>query len=126
MPAVRAMRWLRRVIWLGIAVNLGLVVAGLFCPYWLTSVLSLGRPEPAVWLQALSVVLFSITLIYLPAAFNPWGHRLYLRLAILARFNASVFFIAAGGPFVIFGAVELVLWTSQLFLLWRASDTYPA
>jgi hypothetical protein len=86
-------RWLRRVILIGVAVNIvnGLIL--IFRPTWYFDLLGFPpEQEPQVWVRHTGNILITIGLTYVQAALNPLRNLLLLAAALFARFLGVVFF----------------------------------
>ncbi|MDF5725216.1 MAG: hypothetical protein PUP91_33150 [Rhizonema sp. PD37] len=63
-------QWFSRVTWLGIIANMFFVISSCFFPEKLLSLLRMHIPFPIIWVQASGILLFIISVFYIPAAIN--------------------------------------------------------
>jgi len=123
-------KWFSRVTWLGIAVNvLFFVIPSCFFPEQLLSFLQMQIPVPIIWVRAAGMLLFIISVFYIPGAINPSRYRAIAWMSIVpSRAFGSTFFLCAVSFFgqdkgflsialvdLVFGVVEAIL----LFLAQR-------
>ena len=123
----RYAEWFRRIVFLGILVNLFFALPGTFIP---NPVLELVGIEPArdpVWPAFSSSLLILLSLFYIPAALDPLRNRAAAILTVFARVSGAVFFLLLwphGAEGVrTFGYLDLVFAIVQgtlLFLAFRA------
>jgi hypothetical protein len=120
-------RHLSLAIWLGIAVNLLLVVPAVLDPERVTSFFSLEPAVPLIWLRFSGWLLLLLSLFYVPAAVAPQRHLVAARLAVLARFAGAAFFLGQIAfldlprTYLPFGLADLFFGIVQASLLarWR-------
>jgi hypothetical protein len=86
--------WLRRIILLGVVVNIINGLIFIFAPTWYFNLLGFPpEPEPQVWVRHTGNILITIALTYIQAALNPLRNVLLLAAALFARFLGVVFFV---------------------------------
>ena len=88
-----AARWFSRVVWLGIAANLGLAVPTLLMPARMLAFSDFPVPEPLLWTQFAALLLVLLSAFYVPAAVDPHRYRLVAWLSVLARLIGVIFFV---------------------------------
>ena len=110
--------WFRRIVILGILVNLFLALPGIFIP---NPVLETVHIEPArdpIWPAFSCILLVLLSLFYIPAALNPFRHRFSAIMTVLARLAGAVFFLLIWTEGArLFGYLDLVFAVVQGILL---------
>jgi hypothetical protein len=87
-------KWFGRVVWLGIIVNMPFVVATFFFPHPFCDLLGLKHPDPIIWVRTSGMLLFIISIFYIPAALDPFRYRATAIMHILpSRTCGSTFFL---------------------------------
>lgn len=91
-------KWIARhtfFVWLGVLLNLFFVAALLFAPAWVLRLFNIP-PEESLWPQFAGLLLFIVTLYYIPPTIDLERYRVNAWLAIFpARsFGATFFFLA--------------------------------
>ena len=84
--------WYRRLIWVGILINLCFAIPALFFPDLLGTML--GSPTlifAYVWLANAGMLLVQASLSYLPAAYEPEVYHVYAWLGVFCRLGAAAF-----------------------------------
>lgn len=81
-----------RTVWLGIIVNMLFVIACFFYPMQMCDLLHLKRPEPIIWLRTSGMLLFIISVFYLPATPDPFRGQEggFLSIAVVDLFSRVV------------------------------------
>jgi hypothetical protein len=95
MPSTNtAAKWFGRVVWIGIVVNMFFVVACFFFPERMCELLGLTKPNPIIWVRTSGMLLFIISIFYMPAAMNPFRYRATAIMHIIpSRACGSSFFL---------------------------------
>lgn len=90
-----AMRWFSYVAFAGVAFNIVWVAQALFRPSMLATPIG-TEPlfQSTVWLGITAVVLFTVTLMYVPIAAAPQRYLTYAWLAVVSRAIAAVFWFS--------------------------------
>ena len=123
--------WFAATVWLGIAVNLAFALPAVLVPDRLTALLALPRPHPEVWLRDAGLLLFFLTLTYIPAAVDPFRYHINAIVLVWARLLFAVFwfwlvaFAAGPGGYLWLGAIDLIFGLMPgvlLMLVWREDD----
>jgi hypothetical protein len=87
-------KWFRCVVLLGIIVNMPFVVATFFFPHQFCDMMHLKHPDPIIWVRTSGMLLFIISVFYIPAALNPFRYRATAIMHILpSRACGSTFFL---------------------------------
>jgi hypothetical protein len=87
-------KWFGRVVWLGIIVNMPFVVASFFFPHPFCNMLGLKPPDPIIWVRTSGMLLFIISVFYIPAALDPFRYKATAIMHILpSRACGSTFFL---------------------------------
>ena len=86
--------WFSRVVWIGIIVNLFFVIPCFFFPEQMCDLLGLTKPNPIIWVRSSGMLLFIISVFYIPAAMNPFRYRATAVMHIIpSRACGSSFFL---------------------------------
>ena len=86
--------WFGRVVWIGIIVNLLFVIPCFFFPEKMCELLGLTKPNPIIWVRTSGMLLFIISVFYIPAALNPFRYRATAVMHIIpSRACGSSFFL---------------------------------
>ena len=87
-------RWFGRTVLLGVVVNLFFVVACFFFPRPMCELLHLKVPDPIIWVRTSGMLLFIISVFYIPAALDPFRYRATAIMHIIpSRACGSSFFL---------------------------------
>lgn len=87
-------KWFGRVVLLGIIVNMPFVVATFFFPHQFCDMMGLKHPDPIIWVRTSGMLLFIISIFYIPAALNPFRYKATAIMHILpSRACGSTFFL---------------------------------
>ncbi len=87
------LRWYRRLVWLGIVINLGFCLPALLIPQTLTALLGLPYLAYYDWMQNAGMLILSLNVFYAVAARNPVAHPAINWVVVLSRVIAAVFWI---------------------------------
>ncbi len=88
-------RWHGRTVWLGIFVNMLFVFPTVFAPVWFLNLLGIEIAQP-IWARAAGMLLFIISVFYIPPAMDLKRHRASAWFSILpSRTFGATFFIIA-------------------------------
>jgi hypothetical protein len=111
-------------VWIGILMNVGLGLTGLFAPDWLLRTMGFDVAYPNVWPRFASWLLLLLSLFYIPGANDLNRYRANAVLSVCARFSGVVFFTGAvvlvgfSSRYLLFGAFDLVIGVpSAIFLV---------
>ena len=124
-------KWFSRLIWLVTGVNLLFVAALAFFPDWLLSNLEIPMPVPTIWVRIAGLLLFEVTLLGIPCAFDFHRYRATAISVVLARSAGAAFFLGAvlrfGAPtgFLTMALVDLMFALAQgtlLALTWSTAS----
>jgi hypothetical protein len=113
----------RRVMQVGIALN---VLLGLWLWLWpvsLLGVMGADLPYPLTWVRYAGLAMIVVGLLYLPAALAPLHNRLVALLSILFRGLFALFFLFASGFLWLPALFEAVFAVLQGVTFWRAWRT---
>ena len=89
-----AAQWFGRVVIFGVIVNMFFVVACFFFPEQMCQLLGLRQPDPIIWVRTSGMLLFIISVFYIPAALNPYRYRATAIMHIIpSRACGSSFFL---------------------------------
>ncbi|MDQ2771191.1 MAG: c-type cytochrome [Bacteroidota bacterium] len=92
-PLSTPLRWYRRLVWLGILLNLGFCLPALLVPQTLTTWLGLPYLAYYDWLQNAGMLILSLNVFYAVAARNPAAHPAINWVVVLSRVIAAVFWV---------------------------------
>ena len=116
-----AARWFSRVVWMGIAANLGLAIPTLLMPARMLAFSNLPITEPLLWTQFAALLLILLSVFYVPAALDPRRYRLVAWISVLARLAGVVFFVLfQPREYHLFGYFDLVFFVPEAALLMAA------
>jgi hypothetical protein len=114
--------WYRRLIWVGIAVNLVTAGAAVMYPAWVLALLGLEPAAPLVWPRFAGFLLILLSGFYVLAGLDPVRNSFAAIFAVVCRFGGVLSFVLIGGGYIIFAAYDLLLGLPQAVLLasgWR-------
>lgn len=113
----------KRVTWIGIFLNMLFVVPLLFAPRFALDILQLNV-EPLIWARIPGLLLFTISVFYIPASFDLKRYRAHAWIAIApSRAGGALFFFGAvfifGFPwgFLPIAIIDFVILLIQLIIL---------
>lgn len=86
-------KWFRFVMWVGIIVNLLLSLPVILFPNTVLRLLGQTPSRDIVWTAFAGLLIFLLTLMYIPPARDPIGLRSSAKLAVFARFAEAFFFL---------------------------------
>jgi hypothetical protein len=87
-------KWFGWVVWAGIVVNMFFVVFCFFFPESMCALLHLKQPDPIIWVRTSGMLLFIISIFYIPAALDPFRYRATAIMHIIpSRACGSSFFL---------------------------------
>lgn len=90
----RYLRWFAPVVLLGVLANVGFAAAALFAPGWLSGLLRLpSSPDGTVWLRDAALLVFFLSLTYVPAATDPLRYKVNAVVLVLARLVLGVYWL---------------------------------
>jgi hypothetical protein len=89
----KSISYYQRMIWVGIAINLGFAVPALVAPQFLTSMLGLPLQAFDPWLANAGMLLFGVSLFYAPSGINATRFVIHSWLCVVSRLIAVVFWI---------------------------------
>lgn len=120
-----ALHWFRITVALGFIVNMGFVLPALFAPRFFESLGSFGVTNTVHWLQNTALLLAIITVMYIPAIYDPFRYLFISILLVAGRFAAGTLFLL-GLLFMnypdgmrLLSGTDLVLSSIQAVLLYR-------
>jgi hypothetical protein len=123
-PLPPALRWFRRVLWLGILANLALAVPTLLAPAALIALSGLPEATPTLWPQFAGLLLLLLSVFYAPAAVDPVRYRAVAWLAVASRLAGVIFFVGfQPAAYHALGYFDLVFFVPEAILLVVASRT---
>src|SRR5262245_66526695 len=86
-------RWFGRAVWLGILADWVLAVPTIFAPRWVLQTLGFRPTGDPVWTAFAALLVFLLSLFYIPAATNPARYRFNAWMTVFARPPGVVFFL---------------------------------
>jgi hypothetical protein len=84
--------WFGRVVWIGVLANLSFALPAILTPTLMLGFLDLEPTVPHIWVRFSGLLLFLLSLFYLPAANNLYHYRANAYLSIFSRLVGTVFF----------------------------------
>ena len=110
--------WFRRAVWGGVVANWVLAVPAIFAPEKVLDLLGLRPTADPVWTAFAALLLFLLSLFYIPGANHPHRYRFNAWLAVLARAAGVLFFFTlASDDYLAFGIFDGFFFLIQLPLL---------
>jgi hypothetical protein len=111
--------WFRWAVFLGIAQDWLVAIPGIFVPNAVLSLVAEPAQQP-VWPAFAMLLLFLLSLMYIPGALDPFSHRATAILTVVARGAGVVFFLVIwrGQTPAWFGYLDLTFTLIQGALLW--------
>lgn len=109
--------WFRRVVLLGVLVNVFFALPGIFMP---NAVIGFVGGTPAIyplWPAFASLLLVLLSMFYIPAALDPFRYRPIAWLTVAARFAGVWFFLLFYAQYRLFGYLDLVFGVAAGVLL---------
>jgi len=86
--------WYGRTVFVGIVVNMFFVIACFFLPRQTFVLLHMKQPDPIIWVRTSGMLLFIISVFYIPGAIDPFRYRATAIMHIIpSRACGSSFFI---------------------------------
>lgn len=115
-----------RVVWISITVNLLFVIPCLFFPEKMCDLLSLTKPNSAIWVRAYGILPFTISVLCIPAALNPLRYHaptiMHIAGAWLLVFLILVMARGQETAFLSITLVDLFLGVIAAILVFSSSD----
>jgi hypothetical protein len=125
-----AVRWFKRVLWIGIAANLALAIPTLLAPEPLMALSGFPPASPLLWPRFAALLLILLSLFYMPAGIDVDRYRSVAWMAVASRLAGVVFFLGFQPPeYRMLGLLDLVFLLPEGILLTmvasHAHDTVP-
>ncbi|MBK1724580.1 hypothetical protein [Thiocystis violacea] len=115
------LKWFRRAVWLGILGDWVLTLPVIFAPEAVLDFLGLRATHDPVWTAFAGLLVFLLSLFYIPGANKPYRYKLNAWFAVLARPPGVLFFLVLYPdlypPLGIFDAVLFLLQFPLLLLV---------
>jgi hypothetical protein len=121
-----ARRWFRRVLWLGIVVNIALAVPTLLIPERMIELTGLPPATPLLWTRFSALLLLLLSAFYMPAGIDLDRYRANAWLAVASRLVGVTFFALQPHVYFQLGAVDLVFFVPEVIFLMLAVRTPAA
>lgn len=118
--ASNALRWFRRIMWLGIVSNLALALPTLAMPERMMQLSGLPAADPLLWPRFAALLLVLLSVFYVPAAVDPARYRAVAWLAVGARLVGVAFFLMQDRTYHMLGYFDLIFFVPEFLLLWAA------
>jgi len=121
-------KWSSRIIWTGIIVNMLFVFPLFFAPEFILNIFHL-KLDRVIWAQAAGMLLFIISIYYIPAALdidryraNAWYHCIPSRACGSTFFAINVLFLGAEPGFLSIAIVDAIFGLLILIILLRITN----
>jgi hypothetical protein len=121
----RYIRWLYRVVFIGVMINiLGMAVPFILAPQWYLDVFGLpGGGASVLWMRQAGLLLFFISILYLPGGADPRRYDLNAKFGVLVRMTIGLYWLwlyIDGQPnaFLIFGILDCAYAIFNGVVLW--------
>ena len=118
--------WFRRVVLLGVLVNLILAIPTLLVPETMLALFNLPLAVPVIWVQFSANLLILLSFFYIPAALDPYRYQASAWLAVFSRIAGVIFFLTQAKIYLLFGLLDLCFAIPEgilLILAYRANKT---
>ncbi|NEQ52258.1 MAG: hypothetical protein F6K11_19310 [Leptolyngbya sp. SIO3F4] len=118
--------WFRRIVLVGVVVNLVLSIPTLIVPEIMLSLFNLPLAVPVIWVQFSANLLILLSLFYIPAALDPFRYQASAWLAVFSRVAGVIFFLTQAKIYLLFGMLDLSFAIPEgllLILAYRANAT---
>lgn len=110
--------WFSRIVWLGIIQDWVIGLPAIFAPTWILGLLGQRPTQDPVWTSFAGLLVFLLSLFYIPAAIDPYRYSVNAWLAAFARPPGVIFFfLIYPGYYPTFGIIDSVLSVLQFSLL---------
>ena len=110
--------WFRRAVWAGIIVDWLLGIPTIFAPEFVLNLLGMRPTQDPTWTGFAGLMVFLLSLFYIPGANNPYRYRFCAWMAVLARPPGVWFFLFfMPGIYPAFGIMDGLLFLVQFPLL---------
>lgn len=127
-------KWFNRLVIIGVFINiLGMALPFVFASQWIMDWLGLpGGGGSIVWMRQAGLLLFYISLLYLPGGRDPYRFDWNAKFAVLVRMTIGLywfFLVFVEGrtkSFLIFGFIDVPLAIIQAYILWQVFKNRPA
>ena len=111
-------KWFRRVVIVGILVNLFFALPGTFWPAAVLNWFSIDPGNEPIWPAFAALLLMLLSMFYIPAAADPVRYEAIAWLTVLSRIASALFFFALWREYPFLGSVDLTLGLTQGVLLY--------
>jgi hypothetical protein len=113
--------WFSRSMWLGIILDWILGIPSIFWPVQTLVRVNERPPLDVVWTSFAALLLFLLSLMYIPGAIDPYRYKASAWLSVIARPPGVIFFFLIWpGYYPHFGVMDGVLFLIQAPLLYLA------
>ena len=92
-PYYTSLRWFRITVGFGFLLNMLFILPALFAPRLLESLVEVGTTNTVHWLQNVGILLAIVTLMYIPAIWDPFRYLFISFLLVGGRFSAGLLFL---------------------------------
>ena len=118
--------WFRRAMWLGILADWVLGIPTIFAPEWVLKTLGFRQTGDPVWTAFAALLVFLLSLFYVPGACNPHRYPFSAWFSVFARPPGVIFFfLIRPGVYPAFGLMDGILFLIQFPLLLAAMRGKP-
>jgi hypothetical protein len=118
--------WFGRIVWLGILADWVLAIPAIFFPNETLAFVGQRPSQDPVWTSFSGVLLTLLAAFYIPAARNPYRHRLTAWLTVFARTGGIfLFLLLRPGIYPLFGFIDMAFLVTEGPLLIMAFRTGP-
>jgi hypothetical protein len=120
-------KWFQRLVYIGVLINiLGMALPFIFAAQFMIDWLGLpGGGGSVIWMRQAGLLLFYISILYLPGGRDPLRFSLNAKFAVLVRLTIGLYWfylVLVEGrtySFLIFGFLDVPMALLQGFLLWQ-------
>lgn len=119
-------KWFCRAMWVGIIADWIICIPTIFAPEWVLTTLDMRHTLDPTWTAFAALLVFLLSLSYIPGARDPYRYRWTAWLSVLARPPGVIFFlIYMPELYPAFGYLDLILFFTQFPLLLLAYKSFP-
>jgi len=124
----RYVTWLGRAVFVGVLINIfGMALPFIFMPQWYLDWLGLpGGGGSVIWMRQAGLLLFFISILYVPGGYDPVRYRLNAKFGVVVRMAIGLYWLwlvyveGQTHAFLRFGILDCTYAAFNGVLLWLA------
>jgi hypothetical protein len=121
-------KWLNRAVFVGVLINIfGMALPFIFAPQWYLNWFGLpGGGGSVVWMRQAGLLLFCVSILFVPGGHDPQRYRWNAIFAVLVRMTIGLYWLwlvfieGRTRAFLIFGIFDCTYAVFNWILLWLA------